>query len=468
MSTNDCLISGETINLSTTAIVMNDKSFQAMLVGKSSNTTVPYMRRAKELIIRGLLARGTDARRLNGDAELIGGTYRTTCGVVQGRVFLVRGQIATLLWVGPNGDFRDAWMRIRDEHVGRVPYRLYGRAASAQKGAGVRRLNNAKTPKQHICSNYTPAGSRARGDSPFAVRSAQEIDSILGAYRTLFPQRSDPCMRRYLDLDRHRAWSLLTTDFHRATRAMIESFHSDREKVQLEGLPPWKAGRLLQQLYREHPIVGGSLGISPWTDEILLCTFGPNSKRVWAIIGHDWYPVIPKSAVKNDLIGPGCAFLVEARSPKWKYPLYEDNPCIDNTSYRWALPQAPPSDVCLLFMNLVPDLRPPDMKVEGPFPFLDTCLDYPKCVEGSLKLLASLSPDVELSGVVCWGACVRDRISQYAGIRPEQLQEGLCMPIGRFKPFVLACLHPAARPKDFRGRKDSYYNRCWSTIASHA
>ncbi|NPV54770.1 MAG: DUF91 domain-containing protein [Firmicutes bacterium] len=88
------------------------------------------MRRAKSLIVRGLLTRGTDRKAVSENKEIIGGTYNSSEGVL-GRVFLLEnGDKATLLWQGPANQFRPNYMRIRDELVGKVPYRLYGRAAS--------------------------------------------------------------------------------------------------------------------------------------------------------------------------------------------------------------------------------------------------------------------------------------------------------------------------------------------------
>ncbi|MDD2856869.1 MAG: hypothetical protein PHU01_15225 [Desulfuromonadaceae bacterium] len=72
MGNSDSLISGETIDFTTEVNAMDENSFQALLDGKSSNTTIPYMLRAKELIIRGLLTRGSDAKSLNDNQELIG------------------------------------------------------------------------------------------------------------------------------------------------------------------------------------------------------------------------------------------------------------------------------------------------------------------------------------------------------------------------------------------------------------
>lgn len=123
---------GEVVYLASVNPIMTDKDFDQLLVGKSTNTTIPYMQRAKSLIVRGLLTRGTDRKAVSENKEIIGGTYNSRQGVL-GRVFLLEdGDKATLLWQGPANQFRPNYMRIRDELVGKVPYRLYGRAAGKE------------------------------------------------------------------------------------------------------------------------------------------------------------------------------------------------------------------------------------------------------------------------------------------------------------------------------------------------
>lgn len=87
------------------------------------------MRRAKNLIVRGLLTRGTDGRSINRERDIIGGIYNDK-GYSEGRIFIIENsEKATLVWKGNSGDFRKKYMKIRDELCGQVPYRKYGRAA---------------------------------------------------------------------------------------------------------------------------------------------------------------------------------------------------------------------------------------------------------------------------------------------------------------------------------------------------
>ena len=160
---------------------MDENSCQTLLPRKCSNTTDPYMQRAKELIIRGLLTRGTDARLVNDNQELIGGSYRTTSGISQGRVFLVKEKMATLLWVGPSKEFRTPWMKIRDERAGNVPDRLYGSPASAQNTDAITTGPTVKTRKALTCENATSADTKISMDK----FTEKDIENIYAKYHEL-------------------------------------------------------------------------------------------------------------------------------------------------------------------------------------------------------------------------------------------------------------------------------------------
>jgi len=100
------------------------------LIGKSQNTTVPTMRKAKALITRGLLTRGTERKGIGYDKELIAGTYRQRDNGTVCRIFAVENNDkTTLIWQGDSSQFRSNYMRIRDDWAGKVPYRLHGKAA---------------------------------------------------------------------------------------------------------------------------------------------------------------------------------------------------------------------------------------------------------------------------------------------------------------------------------------------------
>ena len=96
-------------------------------------------------------------------------------------------------------------------------------------------------------------------------------------------------------------------------------------------------------------------------------------------------------------------------------------------------------------------------------------------MDGTVKLLSSLSADIELSAILCWGVPVRDAISRYFIINPQRLKNCTRLRIGKHNPCVLSSLHPIARPKDFpeelrkkyRERyREEYYNDCWHILKS--
>ena len=122
---------GDIVFLSGIDPEMTEKAFEALLIGKSQNTTVPTMRKAKALIMRDLLTRGTERKGINDDMEIIAGTYRQQDDRVICRVFTAeKNDRTTLVWQGDSNQFRSNYMRIRDDLAGTVPYRLHGKAAA--------------------------------------------------------------------------------------------------------------------------------------------------------------------------------------------------------------------------------------------------------------------------------------------------------------------------------------------------
>jgi len=125
---------GEAINLSETKPIMTEEQFENLLAEKSENTA-KYLKKAKVLIIRGLLTGCTDRRGLGGRREIIGGNYRGAKLPVEWRIFLVENEhLAKLLWKGTDGQFRRNWMSIRDDLAGPVEYSLHGTALAKKKG----------------------------------------------------------------------------------------------------------------------------------------------------------------------------------------------------------------------------------------------------------------------------------------------------------------------------------------------
>jgi|GEM_PF-2903256 hypothetical protein len=123
---------GDIVQLSTIKPIMTEQNFQKLLEGKSQNTTIPYMQKAKHFIVRGLLTRGTDRKAVSDHKEIIGGAYTPERGKAEGRIFLSDKEKnnAELLWKGPLRESRENYRKIRDKLADKVPYKLHGRAAS--------------------------------------------------------------------------------------------------------------------------------------------------------------------------------------------------------------------------------------------------------------------------------------------------------------------------------------------------
>ena len=162
---------GDIVFLSGIDPEMTDQAFEALLVGKSQNTTVPTMRKAKALITRGLLTRGTERKGISDEKEIIAGTYRQRDASTICRIFLVENNDkTTLIWQGDPGQFRSNYMRIRDDLAGMVPYRLYGKAANKahENHMIVRQVSHEvpkKTTNKAAEKKETPAISRNPQDS---------------------------------------------------------------------------------------------------------------------------------------------------------------------------------------------------------------------------------------------------------------------------------------------------------------
>jgi hypothetical protein len=173
---------GDIILLSSIKPIMTDEAFEELLVGKSSNTTIPYMRKGKPFIVRGLLTRGIERRAVNDDKEIIGGTFNSADQGALGRIFLVEGgDRATLLWQGPANQFRRNYMRIRDELVGKVPYRLYGRAAK-ESGMGVGELGASTAQVVPNAQEANAPLQKAASRQEYLELTEKQFEDILAKY----------------------------------------------------------------------------------------------------------------------------------------------------------------------------------------------------------------------------------------------------------------------------------------------
>lgn len=220
--------------------------------------------------------------------------------------------------------------------------------------------------------------------------TASQVSCILQAYRTLFP-RVEEELATYWDYERRRQWSCLTTNFHQASADSIQSFDKDvialQEKIgdSLNDLSHDAIGKLFREISLRHNI-GYSIGISPWTDDLLLRTFRDETRRVIIILGHDWYPIVADT--KEGLYVP-------------RSPLQRDS-ILDAPKYKDAIPDklCQINDCAILFLNLYPDFRPPDAASTG------SLGDYTQWIRGVGTICRLLAEQWYLQGLISWGRYV--------------------------------------------------------------
>jgi hypothetical protein len=228
----------------------------------------------------------------------------------------------------------------------------------------------------------------------------QEVANLFGVYRRLFPNTDSATwgqLAGYWDFSRSRAWSCLTTNFHAVTLAQICAFDAARREWCKNG-DPQQDGQALDKLARTHRC-GFSLGINPWTDRLLHQTITKATRKLIVLVAHDWYPIVISHKKTNV-------------SEVWALPPLDPYLLLDAPDSQWrmytdGMPKG--EDFCrhevgLLFLNLVPDFRPPAAAAHGRFPFPDaTTFDYPKCVDGLVAALESAQDAIPIRDVVTWG-----------------------------------------------------------------
>ncbi len=220
-----------------------------------------------------------------------------------------------------------------------------------------------------------------------------EVEQILVAYRTLFPQDDiTSALRTYWGWGRPRQWSYVTTDFHAATYDRLLALHQSSMEVEKR----WRAGELTQQAKGEELVaaarrneVGYSIGVNPWTDNLLWRTFDPGLPRqdLVVIVGHDWYP-----------IGAGD----DPESPMLDQGLHHTE------RYRTWCPESffrqQKNDPVILFLNLFPDFRVPGARKTGRLSTRKGYLSYAACMDGLKEVLRIVSPKFERTSVISWGS----------------------------------------------------------------
>lgn len=211
-----------------------------------------------------------------------------------------------------------------------------------------------------------------------------QVEKILGAYRTLFPDTGGE-LATYWDTGRKRDWSYVTTDFHSATYDKLADLHARTLNIDADTkLGFHEKGEALRKASREVG-VGFSLGICPWTDNLLHETYAPEKDRLIILLGHDWYPIVPIVRPTSDL-----PLAVEGlhHVPK----------------YQAAAPQLvfTKQSPVVLFLNLYPDYRPPGTRSTGPLP--KGAYSYKDCLLGLDAVIAAVNSRYQSIDLISWGA----------------------------------------------------------------
>lgn len=214
----------------------------------------------------------------------------------------------------------------------------------------------------------------------FHEYSDDEILTVRAAYHDIFGRKLSDALVDYLDIGpvRGRPWSCLTTDFRHVTLDQLRAIHEQTARDDMRFRAGYRAalsdGRLEAYcIHQGHELVqaaerrsrasnialGYSIGICPWTDHGLLATWSEKKTRAIIIVGHDWYPIVPAGQdgphpLDAPLFKRGLHMLAAQPANK-RAQLYV---------------QAAPSAVyegesVMLFMNLVPEYRPPATAVKG-------------------------------------------------------------------------------------------------------
>jgi hypothetical protein len=277
--------------------------------------------------------------------------------------------------------------------------------------------------------------------------SNDEATRILSIYRALFPS-THGALAAYWDFERHREWSLLTTDFHNDDLPAITALDTATRQFENEVRRNYNLSELINSVtvqdtvarrYRELAIIyhaGYSLGVSPITDDLLLRTFSEKTKRVVIVLGHDWYPIVTTSPDGRNLFLPV--------PPLRRYSILSEK------SYEPAVrPLINRRDCAIVFLNLYPDFRGPGINKLG------SLGDYTQWVKGFIAVCESIAARFELAGVISWGTPVwtalrkrldtpfRDLGIMAAVEEQHQLREPLSLPLGAVTIPYFPFAHPS-------------------------
>jgi hypothetical protein len=227
-----------------------------------------------------------------------------------------------------------------------------------------------------------------------------QVAQILHAYRAIFPTIT-PELADYWGLERKRTWSCVTTDFHLATFEKLRALHERTLEIDQQGLDPGARGRALREAALATG-VGFSIGISPWTDNLLARTYKDDKESVVILLGHDWYPIVTGDRPSGT-------------------PLISWDSLHEVKRYWPGAPEAVLDGSTVgLFVNLYPDYRPPgDPKCGN---LAKYGYSYAQCLSGLDALVAAVRKRFSQVRVISWGSNVWDAVlPRLADVRPNTL-----------------------------------------------
>jgi hypothetical protein len=216
------------------------------------------------------------------------------------------------------------------------------------------------------------------------IYTPQRVARIQHAYRSIFPKIT-PELADYWGLDRQRPWSCLTTNFHDTNFAQLESLHRRAGEIDRMGLSFDAKGQALREASMALG-VGYSIGICPWTDNLLERTYSDDKKSVVILLGHDWYPIVPDERPAGT-------------------PLMSNDSLHGVERYWPGAPEAVLEGRAVgLFVNLYPDYRPPgDPKCGSLHKY---GYSYAQCLTGLDAMVSEVSKRFEHVQLVSWGSNV--------------------------------------------------------------
>jgi hypothetical protein len=226
--------------------------------------------------------------------------------------------------------------------------------------------------------------------------SRGDVARIHLAYQGIFPVVS-PALADFWGYSRERPWSWVTSDFRNTIYEQYAQMHAAARRIDAASFPDLDAkGAALRAAAREAG-VGYSLGINPWTDNLLLETYRDNADCLTVILAHDWYPIATTD-----------------KQGRWREsdaPLRADDNLHRTHKYHAAAPEAVLERRTVgLYLNLYPDYRPPGWAKTGEVGQFG--YSYGQCLAGLDELVASLHPRFTKVSLISWGVPVWAQLSR--------------------------------------------------------